>query len=251
MIYNSRVTILVKASPQPSDKHNETVCCAGIDDEGHWKRLFPLRFRQLTDDKVFKRWSTVSFQYSLPTHDKRFESCRVHEESISVVGRVTAAIEKSDLVERVVVSSEKAAADSGASLALIRPSDVKFTWQRRTEEELSRARDKFAKKAAQASFFDKELAAYEPVPFKFIMKYRDGSGPHTKECADWETSAAFFNLSKRYGEEQALDHLKRTYTQEYVDKGIVFALGNMMKRPQTWQLLGIFPAEPSGQALLF
>ena len=38
---NCKVTILVKALPQPSKQYGETVCCAGVTAEGQWKRLFP------------------------------------------------------------------------------------------------------------------------------------------------------------------------------------------------------------------
>lgn len=122
----SRVTILVKASPQPSDAHDETVCCAGIDIHGNWKRLFPIRFRQLSDQQSFKRWDNVDFTYSLPRSDKRVESCRVHEESIEIVGAVKTANEKSEIVSRALMGSEKEAIARNASLALIRPEKTKF-----------------------------------------------------------------------------------------------------------------------------
>lgn len=247
MVSKSRVTILVKASPQPSEKHNETVCCAGIDDTGQWKRLFPIRFRQLSGGNAFSRWDVVDFSYRKPTSDNRFESCRVHEESISVTSKVTSKSEKSSIVERALLDSEKEAVSRGSSLAVIRPTKVNLTWRRRDKSEIEKATTAFAQKAAQLSMFDKELAAYTPCPFEFKMKYFDGGGPHNKECADWETAAAFFNLSKRYEEREVLKHLQKTYTEDYVEKGLVFALGNMKKRPQTWQLLGIFPVEDLGQ----
>ena len=44
-LHKCRVTILVKALPQPSKTHGETVCCAGVTVHGEWKRLFPVRYR--------------------------------------------------------------------------------------------------------------------------------------------------------------------------------------------------------------
>ena len=95
--------------------------------------------------------------------------------------------------------------------------------------------------------FDKELDLLEPCKFSFFMTYEDEHGPHTKTCADWETSAAFFNLERSHGEAHALEHLRTIYCETYAKTGLVFALGNMAKRPQTWQLLGIFPSEPNSQ----
>ncbi len=250
MVLQSRVTILVKAYPQPSKSHIETVCCAGIDTNGQWRRLYPIRFRQLTDEQAFTRWNNVEFKYSLPKSDTRRESCKVHEESITVAGKVTKKSEKQAIVERALVPSEKVAIDRGQSLALIRPENVNFTWKKRSLAEIQEAREAFEIQAKQASMFDKDLALLEPCKFSFFMTYQDEHGPHTKTCADWETSAAFYIHERSYGEAQALEHLRSTYCENYAKTGLVFALGNMAKRPQTWQLLGIFPSEPTSQMAL-
>ncbi|ATG36335.1 hypothetical protein PhaeoP23_02210 [Phaeobacter piscinae] len=251
MALQSRVTILVKASPQPSKRHSETVCCAGLQEDGTWKRLFPIRFRRLSGEKAFSRWDIVNFEYSRPRDDNRQESCRVHEESIQIVGQTKRAEEKSSLIERAVLASEKEAIDRNLSLALIRPTDVTLTWQKLTEKELETDRQNFAEQAKQLSFLEDEIAAYEPCPYRFKMRYRDEAGEHTKTCADWETSAAFFNLRQSMPESDILRHLEKTYCENYVKKGLVLALGNMKRRPQTWQLLGVFPIERPVQRDLF
>lgn len=97
---------------------------------------------------------------------------------------------------------------------------------------------------------DKELEAYEPCPFEFRMHYNHEAGPHKKICGDWETAATFYKMSKQMEENAVLDYLRNTYCEQYVKKGLVFALGNMQKRPQTWQLLGIFPVQPTTQGSL-
>lgn len=251
MELRSRVTVLVKASPQPSKKHSETVCCAGIDSNGDWKRMFPIRFRRLSGEKSFKRWDIVEYRYSLPHDDKRKESCRVHEESISIRSRVKNSAEKTNLVERALVDSEAEATSRGASLALIRPRNPRFTWQKLSNAELDSDRQKFQQQAAQLSMLEEEISAYEPCPFRFKMSYDDDAGNHNKTCADWETSAAFFNLRQTMDTKSVLTYLEETYCQTYVEKGLVFALGNMKKRPQTWQLLGLFPVLPQTQPELF
>lgn len=249
MIYRSRVTILVKASPQPSKKHSETVCCAGIDSLGHWKRLFPIRFRQLSDDQSFKRWSVVDFKYSPPTSDPRKESCRVHEESIRVAGYVRDRAKRSNLVNPCILSSEVEAMDRGESLAVIRPENVSLRWRRITHSELESARAAFEAQARQAAMFDKKLDLIEPCPFEFRLRFKDGDGKQReKRCSDWETSATFFKLSKEHSESYAIRHLEETYCQKYVQTGLVLALGNMAKKPRTWQLLGIFPLPQNPQS---
>ena len=159
--------------------------------------------------------------------------------------------EKASLVNRALVSSELEATEKGQSLALIRPVDIKFIWKRKTLDQIDAEKQNFALQAAQLSLLEEEIKDYAPCPFEFKMKYKDASGVHTKTCADWETSAAFFKLRNGYSESQVLEHLRNTYCEMYVSKGIVFALGNLRKRPQTWQLLGIFPAHSTLQGELF
>lgn len=251
MISKSRVTILVKASPQPSKRHNETVCCAGLTESGEWKRLFPIRFRHLSEDKAFKRWNIVKFNYGSPKDDNRKESCKVHEDSIQIAGKVSKSTEKSSLIERALVASEKAAIGRNDSLAIIRPNNVSFSWKRLDSSQIESDRQKFKQYAAQLSMLDEEIAAYEPCPYKFTLSYHDGDGPHNKTCADWETSATFFNLRRQMEEADVLKHLESTYCDAYVKTGLVLALGNVKRRPHTWQLLGLFPVQQTIQSDLF
>src|SRR5690606_26231509 len=80
-----RVRILVKAFPQQSKKHEETVCCAGITEDGQQMlRLFPIRFRRLPKDKQFERFDLVE-ALATKASDPRPESYRVDEGSISLI----------------------------------------------------------------------------------------------------------------------------------------------------------------------
>jgi len=248
----SRVTILVKASPQPSKKHSETVCCAGISAAGEWKRLFPIRFRHLGKDAGFGRWDVVEFEYKPPSNDRRHESCHVYEDTLKTVDRTTSVTKKSNLVNPLVVSSELHAASQGSFLAVIRPTNPTLIWKKRSEVELAKIRSAFALQARQASMFDKELDTLEPCPYAFKMRFTDGDGKkREKTCADWETSAAYFNLRQKYDEDAVLKHLSKTYCEDYVQTGLVFALGNIAAKPNTWQLLGMFPLPKTNQADLF
>ena len=48
-----RALVLVKAFPQPSQKYEETVCCAGITPAGQVVRLYPVRYRRLKPEQRF------------------------------------------------------------------------------------------------------------------------------------------------------------------------------------------------------
>lgn len=82
-----RVRILVKAFPQPSKKHEETVCCAGVTEDGQQMlRLFPIRFRRLPQEQQFDRFDLVEV-LATRASDPRPESYRVDEGSIQLIER--------------------------------------------------------------------------------------------------------------------------------------------------------------------
>ena len=201
----SRVVVIIKAMPNPSQKYGETVCCAGITPEGKWKRLYPVRFRNL-GEKKFARWNWLDFAYRLPDRDNRVESCHVYEDRMSVSGTL-AQKQRANFLNPLTLASTDEAAARGMSLTLIRPSDTKFFYKRKRPQDIDAERAAYQHAARQKSMLDKEIAAFEPVPFLFMFSYRDASGKHSMRCGDWETSAAYYNLSKKYGEQGALDHL--------------------------------------------
>jgi len=57
-----RVVPTVKAYPEASQRHGETVCVAGVrTDVGpyRWVRLWPINFRGLSFDEQFKKYEEI------------------------------------------------------------------------------------------------------------------------------------------------------------------------------------------------
>lgn len=54
--------VIVKAAPQIGQQYGETVCCAAIDLNGNWLRLYPISFRTLADGQKFQRWDRIRFK---------------------------------------------------------------------------------------------------------------------------------------------------------------------------------------------
>lgn len=245
-----RVTILVKALPQRSAKHGETVCCAGVTPQGEFKRLYPVRFRHLKEGSSFNRWDIVDFKYGPPPQDRRRESCRVFEDSI-VVGKKLSSTHRAAFLNPLVVPSVKAARDRGDSLALIRPKETRFFYKRKSAAQVEEERESYRLAAAQKGFFDEDLAALEPSPFEFKFRFRDEDEPHEYSNGDWEAHAMFYNERQRgRPEQEVLDWMDHRFNVEYPAKGMLFAVGNQMKRPQVWQLLGVLRVNETKQAAL-
>lgn len=240
--------VLVKAVPHPSQRYGETVCCAGVTLDREWRRLYPIRFRQLRDNK-FSRWQWVRYRWRRPTADSRRESCHVFEDTLCIEQTMPEG-ERAEFLEPLVVGSVKEARGRGDSLSLIRPRESKFRYKPKSPSQIDDERAKYETAARQQSFFDEELAEIDPSPYEFRLRFRDEEGWHDHRCEDWETTAAFWRLRKSHGEEAALKHLDQTYNNLYPERGMVLALGNMARRPQTWLLLGVIRLDRTSQSRL-
>jgi hypothetical protein len=151
----------------------------------------------------------------------------------------------------MIVGSGLAAAANGHSLALIRPRKTRFYCRRKSPSDVEAERDAFRRSANQTSLFDRELAEIEPSPVQFRFSFEDDAGPHKYECGDWETHAMYWNWKRDGAEEDVLKRMESVFNEEYPKNGMVFAIGNLMKRPQTWQLLGVIRLNEVEQGELF
>jgi len=237
---------LVKALPRPSKTYGETVCCAGVTSKREWKRLYPVRFRYLSVDQRFKRWEQIKFKYRIPTHDRRIESCHIFEDKIDFTGTLVPH-SRFALLDPMIVPSASATAANGASLAIIRPTDTRFVYKKKSDSAIESETRAYRDAGRQTGFLDKELAEFKPSSYRFAFSFRDGDGKHTWQCGDWETHAAFLKWRGLYSEVDALRKLSDVYNDDYPKKGFVFAIGNMARRPQTWQLLGVIRLDTTGQ----
>ena len=249
-LLQSRVCILVKALPQRSITHGETVCCAGITTDGEFKRLYPIKFRKLPNNVLFKRWDWVEFRYRPPTSDRRTESCHVMEETIRVKG-IMRPSERTKVLSPLIVGSVTEASDDNRSLALIRPKNTKFYWKRKPETQIESERNIYRQAVSQGSLFDRQLKGLEPSPFEFRFKFEDDVGPHDYANGDWEAHAMFRKGKNRgQSDEETLDWMNTIFNDEYPEKGMVFCVGNVASRPQTWQLLGVLRVDNNDQQSL-
>jgi hypothetical protein len=57
----------------------------------------------------------------------------------------------------------------------------------------------------------------------------------------------FFRERHRTSEKQALEWMDSVFNEDYPKRGVAFAIGNMAKRPQTWQLLGVIRLNDANQ----
>lgn len=156
--------------------------------------------------------------------------------------------ERAGFLDGVIVPSTEVAAERGRTLALIRPSNVRFRYEKKHPQQIEKERQADASVARQGTFFDQELIALEPCPYAFRFDYETEDGKaHRNVCDDWEAAAMFYNFTKRYGDARALSMMHKAFNDDYPRKGMAFALGTHSRYPTTWLLVGVIRVDRVAQ----
>lgn len=217
--HTKRILVTVKAYPNPSKKYGETVCVAGIDvDAKKWVRLYPIPFRDLDEDKKFKKYAIIGVRAIKAVDDKRPESYRVDAGSIRQIGYLDTVKDKWAERKKIVLPTI----------------DKSFC-------------DVLRSNYAQLSFFDKKKKAVEAIPFEFRYQFFCNDEPscpgHNLMIIDWEIGQAFRDWRYKYKTE---DLLLVKIRQRWLDlicstkNDTYFFVGNMHRFPTTFMVLGAF-----------
>lgn len=238
-----RALVLVKAYPQPSQKYEETVCCAGINDRGEFLRLYPIRYRRLSAGKRFDRWDIIEFEASRPVDDHRPESRHVNEDSIVIAQsrNLTDEAQRTRLwaphVARSLVALREENVACGKSLGVIRPdpSSVHFSWRRLQDSAEDAA---LRTMYEQVSLIDESPLPKLAVEYEFSYRFTCDGTSHVMKIHDWEVQAAYFNYKQRY-QDEALERLKTMYQVEMPKRHLHFVMGTMKAHPRQFIIIGL------------
>lgn len=253
-----RVLITVKAAPNPSVAHGETVCVAGVvlGDLGPtgWIRLYPINFRHLTKaTEQFRKYDIVTVDCR-PAGEARLESWRPNMSTLRVETHLPPWRKRRELLEPMIDDSmcrirADAAADPRArSLALIRPAEVIGF---RLEPHPGWNNDEQAKIDAYVNQLELDVfeGATDKTPleaprFRGFYKWRcadTSCGTHEQSIIDWEFVALQRHL-RNQSDNAAKAALRKRFFEEICtpENDIAFYVGNQAKRPQTFSILGVY-----------
>lgn len=79
-----RVLITVKTYPTLSRKYGETVCTAGVREEGSWVRIYPVPFRRLDEAEQYKKFDWIECRLIRNSSDPRPETFRLPRDDAAV-----------------------------------------------------------------------------------------------------------------------------------------------------------------------
>lgn len=258
--WEESILILTKTYPQPSGKHRETVCVAGVNEEGRLRRLYPVPFRLLEGTQQFKKWEWIRATIHHSTDDRRPESHRLHIETLVRPGRIVDTANgwrsRRSVIEAHKVDGidelERRRLDTGETLGFVGPAEIlglevkKIKNDQWTSDEVQ--------KLQQESLFDDESVKSRPLlrklPYEFRYRYRlhTASGPleYQHMMTDWEVGALFWHCKKNYGANW--EHaFRQKLEDEFSEKDLYFLMGTVHRFPNIWLIVGIYyPPQDSG-----
>ncbi|MBP7280736.1 MAG: hypothetical protein KBA66_04115 [Leptospiraceae bacterium] len=275
-----KILITVKTYPALSTKYGETVCTAGITEEGKWIRIYPLPFRKLDYDKRFNKYDWVELELKRNTNDFRPESFRpVNYEEIKDLGKIEADGDTWEERRKYVMKNVytnlakliKEAKDKNicTSLAVFKPTKIhKFTYEKTDREWDSKKINFVESEKRQLNLFESEneedienFEVVDKLPYKFKYEFEDDSGKIANlMIEDWETGMLYWNSLKSEScngdEMKACEKVKEKYFDNFVKtKDVYFYLGTTKQHhytaPNPFVIIGAFYPKPITQPGLF
>lgn len=254
----AHVLITVKAAPNPSAHHGETVCVAGLRLHGSsgtsWIRLYPINFRALDQDVSFKKYDIVRVQVT-PVDgkggDNRVESHRPDMSTLVVERHLDPWKPRKTFLNPMITGdacrlAKDAQVDSAAqSLALVRPAAVEGMDIERHPGWTAGEQAKIDAYVNQLTLFgDEQRTALDSPRFKAWYRYRCHAtrcSGHRQQILDWE----FVALQRRHlndSDDATVDALRSRFLDELCgpSREPAFYLGNQAKRRYTYSVLGCF-----------
>lgn len=243
-----KVLIAVKTYPAISTKYGETVCTAGITEEGKWIRIYPLPFRKINRENRFKKYEWIELELRRNTNDFRPESYRpINYQEIKTIGEIKPDGDTWDerrkiVLRKVYTNLEQLIAEAKdknicTSLATFKPKKIlDFTYEKTDREWGTKQIQYLESEKQQANLFESEeedeienFEVVDKVPYKFKFKFMDDRGKTSNlMIEDWEIGMLYWNCLKTHnGNEQlACEDVKKKYFDDFAKtKDYYFFLG--------------------------
>jgi hypothetical protein len=268
-----RVLITVKTYPTLSRKYGETVCTAGVREDGSWLRIYPVPFRRLEEEEQYKKFDWIECDLGPNPRDPRPETRRPTDWSqLRAVGHMGTSdgwrerrrlLLKTAKVHTRLQDLIDGAKANRISLAVFNPTTIKdFIWEQDDREWDASRVAAFRELGRQGHLFSDEswretFKLVPKLPYNFSYKFEDDTGRASElQILDWEIGMLFWNCLKDCGNEaDALRKVREKYFVGFLKTDLHFFLGTTQQfhfvAPSPWVIIGVFPIPHELQATLF
>lgn len=269
-----RILVTVKTYPTISRRYGETVCTAGIREDGSWLRLYPVPFRRLEDGEQYKKFDWIECRLARTSGDPRPESYRPLEQSELVpVGHIGTDDQWRErrflLLKRAHVFNRlddiiTGAKENRMSLAVFKPTRVsEFIVEKEDDQWDPEKVRQMREMHSQLDLFSdnewrKTFQLIPKLPYSFSYRFEDDTGKSSEmQILDWEAGALYWNCFRNAGgdSETALQKVREKYFDAFLKTDLHFFLGTTQQfhfvAPNPWVIVGVFPIPYERQPDLF
>lgn len=269
-----RILVTVKTYPTLSQKYGETVCTAGLREDGSWVRIYPVPFRRLDAAEQYRKFDWIECDLRKSSKDRRPETRHPTEpEAIHRVGHIDTKDEWSErrdiVLRKATVHTNLATLINGAkenkmSLAVFKPARVLgFIVEKAERDWDPKKLEAMKAESSQLGLFDvkswsKPFEVIPKLPYKFSYHFSDSEGKKSKlQILDWEIGALYWKClrSVKGDEGKALDKVRAKYLDDFIQKDLHFFLGTTLQFHQVgtnpWVIVGVFPIPHERQLRMF
>lgn len=269
-----RILVTVKTYPTLSTKYGETVCTAGVREDGTWVRLYPVPFRRLNQSEQYRKFDWIECRIVRRRSDPRPESFSpVDIQELTTTGHVGTYDkwrERRQLLLRTAKVYDRldqlidGAKNNKVSLAVFKPKNVtNFISE---EEEPTWSQERLLKMRAlynQLDLFEDNTwrQTFKLIPkltYSFSYRFKDAAGRSSElQVLDWEIGALYWNCLKSTGgnAQRALAKVRSKYFDVFLETDLHFFLGTTQQfhqfAPNPWVIIGVFPIPYDPQESLF
>ena len=265
-----KVLITVKTYPTISTKYDELVCTGGFDEDGNWIRIYPIPFRRLEYEYMYKKYQWVEIDLVRNTRDFRPESYRPanidSEDFISLLSKLDTKgnwYKRKEIVLKNVYTNmtqlinEARDKNKYTSLAVFKPTKIiDFVYESCSREW---SKEKLAALQQQKIFEKNRNNVVSKLPYKFSYIFEDDSGKRSKLMnEDWELGALYWNCLKKHegDEELACKDVKKKYLNDFAKtKDLYLYIGTTLKHHNIGKnpfiIIGTFTPKKEHPKLLF
>lgn len=232
-----RILITVRTYPNLSEKYQETVCTGGINDKGEWRRLYPVQWRMLDEDKQYRQYDVIEVGVGENVSDGRAESRRIDTSTIRIVDHLDNWISRTDWVKPTIVRSMTEMINEQRTLAPVEVQSVLDFLAIPDDSEWSGKQKAMLKQDGLFGGPD----PLEKIPYDFRLVWRDGDGEeHNSKFIDWEVCQTWRRYSRKY--DNPVERMIDVWMNDRFCSGrsIYFFMGNFAKHRQNFGVCGAF-----------
>lgn len=269
-----RVLIAVKTYPTLSGKYGETVCTAGLREDGSWVRIYPVPFRRFEEISRYKLFEWIDCTLQRNEKDFRPETFRILNPSDLRRGQWLGTSDawrerRNNVLKKAAIYDEfdplvRAAKANEISLAVFKPARVvDFVHEEAPREWDPKRLARMRGAIDQTDLFDDNewrstFQVVDKLPYKFYYRFTDISGKTSRlRILDWQIGALYWNCLRGSDgdEKEALAKVRQKYFDKFTKTDLHFFVGTTLRfqlvAPNPWTIVGVFPIPHERQPDLF